>query len=215
MNHKDWVENEYRLWIDALKESTVENFGENLMVKRMLGEVDGPLFSIETEGVTVGESKFLYTISQIGGDFYGNIWRMIYYGQKVLESNPSHICEIGGGVGQMYAVLRALGYEGKYFIFDLVEVKEFQRKYLDEVTKRTGLNTDLEYGDFDFCYSAYSIGEMDDETKDWYIENVVKKTPHGLVIWNAHSGASDNITFNCMVEPEYPLTAPNNKVCTW
>jgi hypothetical protein len=215
MNHKDWVENEYRLWIDALKESTVENFGENLMVKRMLGEVDHSDYYPIIGAINEPTWEKLYQIQTIGGNFRGIIARMIYYAQQVLKSNPSHICEIGGGVGQMYAVLRALGYEGKYFIFDLPEVKEFQRKYLDEVTKRTGLNTDLEYGDFDFCYSAYSIGEMDDETKDWYIENVVKNCWHGLIIWNPHSGASDKIGFDCNVEPEYPLTSPNNKILSW
>jgi hypothetical protein len=215
MNHKDWVENEYRLWVDALKESTVENFGQNLMVKRMLGEVNA--FDYYPILGAINEPKWekLFQIQTLGGNFKGIVARMIYHAQQVLKSNPSHICEIGGGVGQMYAVLRALGYEGKYFIFDLPEVKEFQRKYLDEVTKRTGLNTDLEYGDFDFCYSAYSIGEMDDETKDWYIENVVKNCWHGLIIWNPHSGASDKIGFDCNVEPEYPLTSPNNKILSW
>jgi hypothetical protein len=215
MTHKEWVHNEYRLWIDALKESTVENFGENLMVKRMLGEVNAFDYYPILGAINEPAWEKLFKIQTLGGDFKGIIARMIYYAQQVLKSRPSHICEIGGGVGQMYAVLRALGYEGKYFIFDLVEVKEFQRKYLDEVTKRTELNTDLEYGDFDFCYSAYSIGEMDDETKSWYIENIVKKCPHGLIVWNPHSGASEEINFDCKVEPEYPLTSPNNKLITW
>jgi hypothetical protein len=215
MNHKDWVGNEYRLWIDALKESTVENFGENLMVKRMLGEVNAFDYYPIIGAINEPTWEKLFQIQTLGGDFKGIVARMIYYGQQVLKTNPSHICEIGGGVGQMYAVLRALGYEGKYFIFDLVEVKEFQRKYLDEVTKRTGLNTDLDYGEFDFCYSAYCLGELDDETKDWYIENVVKNCWHGLIIWNPHSGASDKIRFDCNVEPEYPLTSPNNKILSW
>jgi hypothetical protein len=154
-------------------------------------------------------------IASLGGEFLGNTWRMVYYAQKVLKANPSHICEIGGGVGQMYAVLRALGYEGKYFIFDLPEVKEFQRKYLDEVTKRTGLNTDLEYGDFDFCYSGYAWGEFDEETKEWYRREIIKETPHGLIIFNPHSGASKEIGFDCRVEDEYPLTSPGNKLLTW
>jgi hypothetical protein len=215
MNHKDWVENEYRLWVDALKESTVENFGSNLMVKRMLGEVNAfdyyPILGAINENAWL---KLIH-IQTLGGDFKGIIARMIYYAQQVLKSNPSHICEIGGGVGQMYAVLRSLGYEGKYFIFDLPEVKEFQRKYLDEVTKRTGLNTDLEYGDFDFCYSAYSWGEFDDDIKGWYRREIIKETPHGLIIHNPHSGASKEIGFDCKVEDEYPLTSPNNKILSW
>jgi hypothetical protein len=215
VSHKQWVENEYRLWVDALKESTVENFGENLMVKRMLGEVNAFDYYPILGAVNEPTWEKLFQIQTLGGDFKGIIARMIYYGQQVLKSNPSHICEIGGGVGQMYAVLRALGYDGKYFIFDLVEVKEFQRKYLDEVTKRTGLNTDLEYGDFDFCYSAYAYGEFDDETKEWYRREIIKETPHGLIIFNPHSGASKEIGFDCKVEDEYPITSPNNKMLTW
>jgi hypothetical protein len=213
MTHKDWVDNEYRLWVDALKESTVENFGESLMVKRMLGQVDAADYMYLIED---NPPDSIVKIMQIGGGgFFGIVYRMIYYACKVLKQNPSHICEIGGGVGQMYAVLRALGYDGKYFIFDLVEVKEFQRKYLDEVTKRTGLNTDLEYGDFDFCYSAYAWGEFDDETKEWYRREIIKETPHGLIIFNPHSGASKEIGFDCKVEDEYPLTSPGNKLLIW
>jgi hypothetical protein len=215
MTHKEWVHNEYRLWIDALKESTVENFGENLMVKRMLGEIWGDTFPLLCTPPLEYQMERILKIASLGGEFLGNTWRMVYYAQKVLKANPSHICEIGGGVGQMYAVLRALGYEGKYFIFDLPEVKEFQRKYLDEVTKRTGLNTDLEYGDFDFCYSGYAWGEFDEETKEWYRLEIIKETPHGLIIFNPHSGASKEIGFDCRVEDEYPLTSPGNKLLTW
>lgn len=216
MSHKTWVDNEYRQWVKALQESTVDNFGWNKTVKRMLGEVDFRLFP--NLKLTDPEAETVVEIMQIGNGllwFKGIIFRMVYYAQKVLKQNPSHICEIGGGVGQFYAVLRALGYKGKYFIFDLPEVKEFQRKYLDEVEKRTGLECPLEYGEFDFCCSFYCLGELDDETKEWYVENVVKKTPHGLIIWNPHSGASDKITFPCEVSDEYPLTSPGNKMIVW
>lgn len=215
-SHKDWLNNEYSQWIKALEESTVDNFGEHPMVKRMLGNVDMQVFHEEIESMEQEEWNTLYDIQCIGGDWLGGIMaRMIYYAQQVLQQNPKAICEIGGGVGQFYAVLRALGYTGTYFIYDLPEVVEFQKKYLAEVEKRTGLNTKQVFCGFDFCVSFYCLGELDDDTKKKYIEEVVKKCPHGLIVWNAHSGASDEITFPCKIEPEYPLTAPNNKLLTW
>lgn len=217
IRHKQWLDNEYSQWVKALQESTVDNFGDHPMVRRMLGGVDRGMFIelVPLRYLPIEVDKALSTIITLGGYFSGNVWRMEYYANKVLSQNPTSICEIGGGVGQFYAVLRALGYKGKYFIFDLQEVKEFQRKYLDRVTKLTGLDTSLEYTDFDYCVSMYALGEFDDELKNWYIENVVKKCPHGLIVWNPHSGASDKITFDCKTEPEYPLTSPGNKLLTW
>lgn len=184
----------------------------------MLGEIPVPL-SIEY-GKVVKEDNWVkcLEIIEIGGEFNdqeGNFMRMIYYAERVLEQNLSHICEIGGGVGQFYAVLRALGYRGKYYIYDLEEVKRFQRKYLDEVTRRTGLETSLEFGRFDYCVSFYAYGEFDDDLKAWYTAKVITKTPHGLIIFNPHSGSSSEIPFECKVEDEYPLTSPGNKMLTW
>lgn len=179
------------------------------MVVRMLGEVNPDLYPIYLK---TGQAT---KIDHIGGSIRGQKERFIYYAKMVLKQNPTAICEIGGGCGQFYATIRTLGYEGDYWIYDLPDVQKFQRKYLDEVTKQTGLNTELKETEFDFCVSLYALGEFDDDTKAWYVENVVKKCPHGLVVFNPHSGASEEITWDCKVEPENPLTAPNNKLCTW
>ena len=218
MNHKQWVDNEYQQWIKALQESTVDNFGSHPMVKRMLGEVgevDKRIYNHLLGEIPVRDILVVCDIMGIGGDFTNNSYRFVYYAYKVLANNPTSIVEIGGGVGQFYAVLRVLGYKGKYFIYDLPEVKEFQRKYLDRVTELTGLNTDLEFTNFDYCVSFYALGELDDETKEWYVESVVKQTPHGMIVWNPHSNASKEINFPCKIEPEYPLTHPDNKFCVW
>ena len=109
-----------------------------------------------------------------------------------------------------------MGYKGSYYIYDLPGVKEFQRKYLNRVTELTGLNTDLgNLHAYQYCVSFYALGEFDDELKRHYIEGVVKNCKHGLIIWNPHSGASEEIGFECKVEDEFPLTSPNNKMLTW
>ncbi len=212
-SHRGWLANEYQKWMDALQSSTVHNFKEHPMVQRMLGEIQWP-------GPLTGniDLELLARIDNIGRsvprEISGTCWRMIYYAGLVLDRNPKSIVEIGGGVGQFYAILRALGYTRDYYIFDLQEVKEFQAAYLRQVEGQTGLSLSQRL-QFDFCVSFYALGEFDDELKDWYIESVVKKCAHGFVVWNPHSGASDVINFACTVTDEYPLLSPGNKQLEW
>lgn len=212
MTHSTWLAKEYSDWVAALQESTVHNFKGHPQVKRMLGEVDGSLYP----AYMGTKLPLLRQIDAIGGSIPGQLERFIYYAKMVLAKKPTAICEIGGGCGEFYAILRALGYNGGYYIYDLKGAQEFQADYLYEVFKQTGLKGNLYlYQQFDFCVSLYALGEFDDYIKQYYIDNVVKKCPHGLVVWNPHSGASDNITWPCKVEPEVPLTSPNNKLLTW
>lgn len=195
MNHKQWLDNEYALWVKALQESTVHNFKKHPMVKRMLGAVDGKYWdSIEIE-ITPKEQDLLTEISAIGGkEDWGRSLRYIYYAKEILKLSPSSICEIGGGVGQFYAILRALGYEGTYWIEDLGMVKHFQFMYLHEVSKQTGLNTSQEpTGEKDFLCSFYALGEFDDDKKAYYIK-LCDRFKHGYIAWNPHSGASDDLS---------------------
>jgi hypothetical protein len=219
MSHKQWLENEYQQWIEALQSSTVHNFKEHPMVKRMLGDFEWP---DEFKFVSsAGEYELICKIENVGrerpGLITGTGWRMLYYARQVLLRNPASIVEIGGGVGEFYAILRALGYTGRYFIFDLPEVKAFQADYLAEVERQTGL--DLPFyaypKSYDFCVSFYALGEFDDELKSWYIENVVKKCAHGFIVWNPHSGASAGVDFPCEIKDEYPLLSAGNKQLEW
>jgi hypothetical protein len=215
-SHKNWLANEYSQWTAALQSSTVHNFKDHPMVKRMLGEIQWPL--PVPQGVDL---ELLTRIDNIGrsqpSEISGTALRMIHYAQKVIERNPLSIVEIGGGVGQFYATLRALGYTGRYFIFDLEAVKEFQDRYLSEVERQTSLSLPrFQYPrSYDFCVSFYALGEFNDETKAWYVEHVVRRCPHGFVIWNPHSGASDVIDFPCSITEENPLLSKGNKQLKW
>lgn len=212
--HKAWLDNEYAQWVKALGECTVHNFKEHPGVRRMLGEPDINLWGPAVDSA-FGEHKkewdLLFKIDKIGGDITtGRLFRYIYYAQQILKINPSSICEIGGGVGQFYAVLRALGWKGEYWIEDLAEVKDFQYNYLVEVEKQTGLDTyqhPVEYNT-QMLISFYALGEFDDETKEHY-RTLIDRSTHGYIAWNVHSGASDdkdifsshNITITPGVEP--------------
>jgi hypothetical protein len=209
-DHKNWLDNEYSLWIKALQESTVHNFKEHPGVKRMLGEIGRDVFIDHVKGYSNNQRSIVETVVKIDLIGYGEpgpnmhpdrpiVWptgnciRMIYYAMQILARNPSSICEIGGGVGQFYAILRALGWKGDYYIRDLKPVQEFQNKYLKEVSNQTGLYTDQTICEFEMLVSLYALGEFDNDTRQQY-ESLIDATPHGYIAFNPHSGASDSLS---------------------
>jgi len=193
------------MWIDALQNSTMDNFKEHDMVKRMLSE--DIKFPVKLRpNLSLEDTELIAKINQIGRSSNGITdvcWRMVYYADLVLRREPFSLVEIGAGVGEFYAIVRALGYQGNYWIFDLPEVQEFQAEYLLEVQRRTGLKMLPFRLEYEFCISFYALGEFDDEVKTEYIENVVKRCPRGMIAWNPHSGASSEMPFDCEVMDQY------------
>lgn len=215
MNHKQWLDNEYKLWVEALQASTVHNFGSHPQVKRMLSEVDGWDW-INGVALDTEEANVFHKIYSLGGNFWGICSRMAWYAQRILKLNPTSIIEIGGGVGQFFAILRALGYKGHYVIYDLPEVKDFQSKYLDEASKLTGINViQSAPAEIDLCVSFYAFGEFDDELKLCYIENPIKKCKRGYMAFNPHSGASDDLSIFPFPVKSEPGREENIKIVTW
>jgi hypothetical protein len=217
--YKQWLDNEYRLWVEALQNSTVHNFKEHTQVKRMLGDFQ---WSNEFKPeLSITDRELLTKIDNIGRshntEISGSCWRMIYYADLILQHNPRDIIEIGGGSGQLFAVMRTLGFIGDYYIYDLPEVKQFQFDYLAEVTRQTRLAlTQTLLLDKAFCVSLYALGEFDDDLRQWYVDNVItKRCKHGFVVWNPHSGASSGVPFQCRIMDEYPLLAEGNKQLEW
>lgn len=216
ISHKRWLQNEYQLWIKALQESTVHNFKEHPQVQRMLSEDVNPSLFRHLYGI----QHQLLAIDNVGREVMkpvsGACLRMAHYALKALETGCKSVVEIGGGVGQFYAVLKVLGYDGEYGIIDLPEVMKFQREYLDEVEKRTGLLLPLvQAKQPDMVVSFYAFGEFDDETKAKYLP-LIQSVPHGLILWNPHSGASSDIPFECNIDDENPKTGNENvKMLTW
>lgn len=216
--YKQWLNKEYDEWAKALQESTVNDFKEHHAVKRMLGDVNAMLFPRFATPIAF---KLLSDIDRIGrhneagADITGVGVRMIYYAQEILKLSPKSVCEIGGGVGQLFAIMRALGYTGDYYIFDLYEVQEFQRKYLAEVENQTGLSLKQRFSEFNFCCSFYALGEFDDETKESAFQNIVNECEHGYVAWNPHSGASDDLTLFKHKITVTPGIEEGVKIITW
>lgn len=219
--HSEWLTNEYNQWVQALSECTVHNFKEHPMVKRMLGEPRLVEWSNKiTNPIHTTTWDIIYKLDHIGrlsgGAVTGMCIRMIYYSIEVYKRNPSSIIEIGGGVGQFYAILRALGWKGKYRIIDLPAVCAFQCEYLAEVARQTGLDTSLDYGatEFEMLVSFYALGEFDDDTKRSY-KGLINSVPHGYVAWNSHSGASDDLSIFKHDIKVTPGIEPGIKIITW
>jgi hypothetical protein len=219
--HKQWLDNEYSQWIKALQESTVHNFKEHPGVKRMLGEPDAGLFlphiKQPIDDYLIGKILAIGCNGKYIQSESGVAWRMVYYAQQILSRNPSSICEIGGGVGQFYAILRAMGYKGIYWIIDLDEVEKFQRRYLEEVEGLTGLNTEQNrpVKNYDLIVSFYALGEFDNGTKQYY-EPLIEKAEHGYIAFNPHSGASDSLSiFEKHDIKVTPGVEPGIKIIEW
>ena len=213
-HHKAWLDNEYQQWADALQASTVHNFKEHPIVQRMLGNIDPAVYADLVEVTPLIER--IDAIGRQPGPITGVCLRMLYYAEKVLQKKPTSIVEIGGGVGQFYVVLKAIGYQGDYMILDLPEVQAFQREYLAEVSRQTGLELHLTpREEYETCVSFYALGEFDDELKAHYIENVVKKCRHGLILWNPHGHASKEVPFECTITDEFPSNHPDCKQLEW
>lgn len=193
------------------------------MVQRMLGEPDPVPYYLanawlENNVILLSSLRVLDNIGRtVPGEISGAGWRMIHYANQVMHRDPPSIVEIGGGVGEFYAILRLLGWAGTYYIYDLPQVKAFQTTYLKVATKVCGIPfPQRKLRKWDFCCSFYALGEFDHGLRQWYMHNVVEKSAHGLMIWNPHSGADPTLPdFPWVVKGEFPLTHDGNKELTW
>lgn len=247
-----WLNNEYTLWQNALKEAPFYKFKHHPAVIRMIGLTD-----LHREFIPLIEHidlpwQQLEAIDQIGSPQYtvdingvklsGVCLRFIYYANKVLDSVKDmpviKLAEIGGGYGGFCAVFYTIAaYRNinipEYLIFDLPDVLNFQHKYMratiGDLPDKMGwvkffYSPDLSKFkniNIDYVASFYALGEFDTPTKNAYIENIIANVPHGLILWNPHSGSDNSLDLlrryhpSIKVKQEYPLTAINNLEVTW
>lgn len=247
-----WLNNEYTLWQNALKEAPFHKFKHHPAVIRMIGltdlhqefiplieHLDLPWQQLEATD-QIGSPQ--YTVDINGVKLSGVCLRFIYYANTVLnvieKMDSKRLAEIGAGYGGFYSVLALLAAHRNitidhYTIFDLPDVLNFQSKYLrsfavndvplvDNVSfMHSPVLSKFSNISHDYIMSFYALGEFDDATKNSYIENIISNVARGLIIWNPHSGSSDSLDQlrihhpNIKVQPECPLTSPNNLQVTW
>lgn len=143
------------------------------------------------------------------------------------DLNNLNIVEIGPGYGGQYAVLRQLFKPKKYTFIDLTPVLKLIKKYI------TNLNLDdieLEYLNhfnltdsmsYDLVISNFSLSECDRELQDLYINNIIKNSRHGYILYNNLRGYNHLEFSNIILEKnisiceEKPQNSENTVLITW
>ena len=205
MNYNQWLDDEYQIWIDGLKELAEAG---NLEAASQLPMVMVPERFAQDFGGTGNATQRRYK-------YYANKIAM-----RLSRMRRSDILEIGGGYGAFCKAFYSVAGEliNSYHILDLPQVMDIQRAYLAGTPR-------LFFGDphkIDFLISCYCLGELKTETKARYIHEYVARATHGFVIWNpAFAPDPDGIALirsyhpGLVVTDEYPKTAPFNLQLSW
>jgi len=140
---------------------------------------------------------------------------------KTLGTLNTDILELGGGYGglclavQMFAPKYGICINS-YRICDLANIIRLQKLYLDRVNPalRVEYVDAASYGkdiacESLFLISNYCFSEISSENQILYRQNLFPKVVHGFIAWN-HIPLY-NFGFITRVEPEVPLTGPDNK----
>lgn len=138
------------------------------------------------------------------------------------------ITEIGIGYGgQVATILQNVNVSAVY-MFDLNEVNLLASKFLD------GLNLEKKYVFYDgrspltvhsdLVISNYAFSELNRETQEIYLKNIISNSKSGYITWN-DLGYRNLNSFSleellnripkAQVIDEFPLTAEQNKIIIW
>ncbi len=136
---------------------------------------------------------------------------------KFLE-NDMNIIEIGGGYGGQCKILYDLARYfnvriNSYTIVDLESSSKLQRKYLERFDLDVVCLHECPNKKYDFVISNYALGEFPINIQNVYIENIVKNSSHGYIIWNSEELHDYFSNFN--IEAEVPLTGKHNRIITF
>lgn len=156
-NYKEWVDNEYQLWEEALSfcmedSGAFDTFKSLPQIQRMVGvsnfegvfldlvkDIDAPWEEIEKLD-SVGAPPSTESIN--GFNISTITLRYLYYANKVLNElgNAKRIVEIGAGYGGFCSILNCLALHRKisideYSIYDRKKVQAFQSYYLKKILR--------------------------------------------------------------------------------
>lgn len=138
--------------------------------------IGGSVDRVLTNGVALSPTTLRYV--KVAGD-------LLAMGVNAAES----IVEIGAGYGGQCLILDTLRPKNKptYFIYDLPEAGELQKKYTEAhgIDYIQWLSTeDPPRERFDFCFSNYAFSECARTTQEWYLDNVILRSDHGYMVCN-------------------------------
>lgn len=143
----------------------------------------------------------------------------------------SHIVDIGGGYGNMLAVLRNAGYTGRYTIVDFPQMHKLQKKFLENTVGIDGVEfktlSELDNISGDLLIATFSLNEMPLEDRK-YIERNLDRFDNFYIQHNHSFDKIDNLkyfdefmqdqtntfnisTWDCPVYKNHPLILGNRK----
>jgi hypothetical protein len=138
------------------------------------------------------------------------------------------IAEIGVGFGGQSALITILSTPEKYFLYDLEEVLSLVRRFHRELALEDqfygldGRNPNNE--NVDLVISNYAFSELNRDTQEKYLSNVILGAKCGYITWNPLSWKNlDGLSVgdllrripNSDVLPEVPLTFQGNLIIVW
>lgn len=126
-------------------------------------------------------------------------------------SQLESILEFGGGSGEMAVIMRRLGFQGRYRIFDFPELHQIQRHYLEDVRGVGGVEylEEVPTEGADLLVGLYSLSEAPVDLRDRFLllpfgsfliayqekydgfNNRAYFSSRGFEPWGAHSGLPD------------------------
>ena len=122
-----------------------------------------------------------------------SIYHLTNIDKSVNPLTLTRIVDIGGGYGNLLAVLRNAGFGGRYTIVDFPQMHKMQRKFLNETVGLTGVEfkTLNQMDDLwgDLLVATFSLNEMPLEDRE-YIE---RNLEHFKYFYIQHNKSFDNI----------------------
>ena len=151
----------------------------------------------------------------------GQCWQ--YIRQHYQPEEAVDIVEIGGGFGGLCFAMAQFGDQralGSYTLIDLPEVLELQRACLSVLKPHYAqLNLVTAASDFKdvpadhFLIAYYSLAEFPPAQRLRYLELLLPRSRHGLVLWNNWRNEPLDVGRPLLANlPEQPCTAPQNRV---
>lgn len=138
---------------------------------------------------------------------------------KDLNLTSIDIVEIGGGYGGLCLALYFLSREpqsavriNSYTICDLLPVMKLQEMYLSAFN--ISLSTEIKSGSI--LVSCYGLSELDQYTRDAYINALHTSIQHGFIVWNVPGCNIEQILQRkCTIVSERPMTREGNVFVTF
>jgi putative sugar O-methyltransferase len=149
---------------------------------------------------------------------------------KHFDINKKNIIEIGGGYGGQYTILKQLFTPLKYSFVDLPTVLPLTEKYLKKLNIDNNVyfidgknKKNIYENEYDLVISNYAISECNEETQQFYIDNILINSKHGYITHNQFNGYDLNKFISILKEsgkdvksvPERPMTGRKNIILIW